>query len=337
MKKRLKKISQNDIRPDKFTEGKLAALKADLDWLISRKSEFVKVNCPACDSNLSKDSFEKYTFTFKECTNCKTVYMTPRANPNLMGEFYANSKLYEYWDKYIFPASATARKERIARPRVQKIISLCKAHDIPMSCLLEVGAGYGTFCEEALATKAFERVIAVEPGSALATSCRKAGIETIEAPIESVEELPVPPSVIVSFEVIEHLFSPEALLKNCYDKLSVNGMIVVTCPNFMGFDIHTLRELSDSTDAEHVNLFNPDSLSLLFERCGYEVIHLATPGFLDAELVREKVIKGEYNLNDQAFLQTVLIDKWDELGENFQTFLRENNLSSHLWMAGIKR
>ena len=146
----------------------------------------------------------------------------------------------------------------------------------------------------------------------------------------------ISPNLIACFEVIEHLFSPEAFLLHCKRLIEPGAIIVLTCPNYKGFDIETLAEKSGSIDAEHINMFNPNSLSLLLNRCSFEVLELTTPGELDAEILRNKVLNGEYNLRDQPFLRTVLLNRWEELGQPFQEFLKQYNLSSHLWVVAQK-
>lgn len=108
---------------------------------------------------------------------------------------------------------------------------------------------------------------------------------------------------------------------------------MITCPNIDGFDLMVLRELSDTVDFEHLNYFNTDSLSLLCERIGLEVVEVMTPGVLDAELVRKKVLEGELSLAGQDFLKNVLIDDWSSQGRAFQEYLAANNLSSHMWLV----
>ena len=98
-------------------------------------------------------------------------------------------------------------------------------------------------------------------------------------------------------------------------------------------DIATLGAKSLAVDAEHVNLFNPASLSLLLERSGFDVLEVTTPGRLDAELVRDAVLAGSLDLSREPFLRRVLIDEWGKLGWPFQQFLAANNLSSHMWIA----
>ena len=204
--------------------------------------------------------------------------------------------------------------------------------------LLEVGAAYGTFCEEMQSRGHFKRIVAVEPTPDLARTCRSKGIETIETPIE---KLVVKPEdlfdVIVSFEVIEHLFSPKDFVLHCGRMLKPGGLFIVTCPNAEGFDIAVLGQLCNNVDHEHLNYFNPSSLAILMENSGYGVLERQTPGRLDAELVRNKILSGEMDISHQPFLKTILVDNWETAGDAFQEFLAQNGLSSHLWMAARKR
>jgi 2-polyprenyl-3-methyl-5-hydroxy-6-metoxy-1,4-benzoquinol methylase/ribosomal protein S27E len=329
-------MKENDIRPQIYDCGENEAILEDIKRLASQKNNFVTVDCPACGLNNFICLFKKYGFNFATCKKCGTVFMNPRATPEILNHFYANSATYKYWNKNIFPASEKTRKENIVKPRIERILDICKKYSIPTNCLMEVGAGFGTFCEVANETGKFNHVIAVEPAKDLAESCRLRNVETIESPIERVKPLENKPNIIVSFEVIEHLFSPRDFLLNCKKLMAQNSIIVVTCPNYKGFDISTLGLVSESIDAEHINLFNPESLKNLFNTCGFKVLESFTPGELDADIVRNKIIEGKYNIDAQPFLKTILIDKWDELGKSFQKFLQNNQLSSHMWTVAMK-
>ncbi len=328
-------FSENDIRPKELDAGKLHALQQDLNWLKKYLNKFIEVGCPACEHTDFTQNFEKYGFKFVRCSNCNTVFMNPRAPQDLLDEFYKQSALYTYWDKYIFPASRQARREKIFRPRVQKIIDLCKKHHIATNLLVDVGASTGMFCQEALQTKQFARIIGIEPGASQAATCRKYGIEIIECPVEKAV-LPDYANVITSFETIEHLFSPQFFVRKCNELLAPGGLLVLTCPNIEGFDILTLQTMSDSLDAEHINLFTPESLACMIKKQGFEILANETPGELDAELVRSKVLTGEYNLDAQPFLKKILVTEWDKFGKSFQNYLKNQKLSSHLWLVARK-
>jgi len=328
---------ETEIRPDYLMQGQAERFASDIHWLLQHKNEFVQVSCPACDREKARPVFEKHGLTYAVCSNCGTMYVNPRPAPAILEMYYARSENYAYWNKYVFPASEDVRRGKIFRPRAERLAAICQRHNVSTDVLLEVGAGFGTFCEEIRRIGVFRRVIAVEPTPDLAETCRQKGLEVIEKPIEQVDLDNDIVNVIASFEVIEHLFSPRSFLNSCAAALAPQGLIIVTCPNVKGFDMVVLQALSDTVDVEHLNYFHPDSLSHLFAECGFEVLETLTPGKLDAELVRKKVLANDMNLSTQPFLQRLLIDEWERVGGAFQQFLAENQLSSHMWLVARKR
>ena len=182
----------------------------------------------------------------------------------------------------------------------------------------------------------FKHIIAVEPSSDLAKTCAKKGLNVIEEPIENVTFIEKA-DVITNFELIEHLFWPEDYISACASLLNTGGLFICTTPNIKGFDLLMLGEVSDNISGpNHLNYFNPKSFCHLLQRCGFRILETLTPGELDGELVRKKVLSGEFSLNGQPFLEEVLIHKWNLVGNQFQQFLRESGLSSHMWIVGQK-
>jgi SAM-dependent methyltransferase len=332
MSDRASTMKETEIRPDHLIKDQHQRFLADIRRLLTRQSEFVEVDCPACGSSQRRPRFTKYELRYVDCLECATMYVSPRATPEILADYYAHSENYAYWNQYIFPASAEARREKIFKPRVSRTLEICARHGVGREVLLEVGAGFGLYCEEILKAGAFDRVIGVEPTPDLAQTCRDRGIEIIEKPIEQVQ-LDVAVDVVANFEVIEHLYAPRDFLQQCARVLKPGGLLIVTCPNVKGFDVQVLQAVSDTVDVEHLNYFHPASLSRLVGCCGFEVIEVSTPGKLDAELVRKKTLAGLYELSTQPFLQELLIERWDELGADFQAFLATHNLSSHMWLV----
>jgi 2-polyprenyl-3-methyl-5-hydroxy-6-metoxy-1,4-benzoquinol methylase len=331
-------LKECEIRPDELMQAQAERFAADVRRLLQRKDDFVDVSCPSCNSDSKHQTFQKYGMSYVTCSDCQTLYISPRPTPELLENYYATSENYAYWNKYIFPASENARREKIFRPRAERVAEICQRHNLRTDVLMEVGAGFGTFCEEVRRLGIFERVIAVEPTPDLSETCRKKGLEVIQKPIEQVRlndgEIV---DVIATFEVIEHLFSPRDFLRGCASVLGPGGLIIITCPNVKGFDVAVLQEASDTVDVEHLNYFHPESLSALLNESGFEVLEAMTPGKLDAELVRKKTLAGAFDLSRQPFLKEVLIDRWEEVGGPFQQFLADNLLSSHMWLVARKK
>lgn len=330
------KLSEQELCPDALLRGQEEAFARDIDRLQARAAEFVETPCPACDANAFDFSFEKHTFAYVTCRHCGTLYMNPRPSPAVMASYYSSSENYRYWAEHIFPASEASRREKLNKPWLERIVGYCDRHRVYRGLLLEVGAGFGTFAAVAGQSGKFRRVVAVEPTPEMADACRARGVTVIPKGIEDIIDEVPPADVACAFEVIEHLFAPRQFFRQCARLLRPGGLLVVSCPNGQGFDISLLGPVSLAIDPEHVNLFNPRSLSLLARSCGFEVLEASTPGRLDAEFVRTAALEGKFDLTRDPFLKRVLLDEWDALGWPFQQFLAANGLSSHLWLAARK-
>lgn len=329
------RLSEKELCPEDLLAGQEVAFARDIERLHRRSKEFVEVDCPACASRDRIPAFEKYGFSFQSCSGCRTMYMSPRPSPAVMADYYANSENYAYFAAHIFPASEDSRREKMHKPRLERILEYCERYGTSRGTLLEVGPGFGTFAEVATKSGAFARVLGVEPTPEMAAACRARGVEVIEARVEQAAAGIDNADVVVSFEVIEHLFAPGEFVQHCARLLPRGGLLVLTCPNGLGFDVAVLGPDSLAVDAEHVNLFNPASLSRLVASFGFDVLEVTTPGRLDAELVRDAALKDGRDLG--PFLRRVLLEEWDELGWPFQQFLSAHNLSSHMWLVARKR
>ena len=333
----MSQMTERLIRPTELMAAQKVAVLTDIGRLLSRCEEFVTCVCPACAANDFAPKFEKFGFKYVECKTCETFYINPRPSSEVLDWFYQGSVNYAYWNKHIFPASEAARLERIFVPRVDRLLDICRKHGVETGALLEVGAGFGTFCGEVKRRGVFSRVVALEPMPDLAENCRSRGIEVIAKPVEHLElEETERFDVVASFEVIEHLFNPSKFVELMLNLLKPGGILMVTCPNGKGFDVETLGTASNTVDHEHLNYFNPKSLGAMLERCGMEIVESFTPGKLDAELVRNKVLAGEFDISTQPFLKKILIDEWQSQAQPFQDFLVENGLSSNMWVAARK-
>lgn len=335
------RLSERELCPDVLLAEQEAALARDIARLLARQQEFIDVPCPACGSVRHDAAFGKYGFAFRACRDCATLYMSPRPSPAVMADYYADSENYAFWAAHIFPASEASRREKIHKPWLDRVTGYCGKFDVAPGRLVEVGPGFGTFCAVAMEAGRFERVVAIEPTPQLAAACRSRGVAVIEKRIEDTTGHEVGldsagADVLCAFEVIEHLFDPGAFLSRCSLLARPGGLLVLSCPNGQGFDIAMLGGRSLAVDNEHVNLFNPASLSALVARNGFEVLEVSTPGRLDAEFVRDAALRGEIDLSGDPFLHRVLIGEWDRLGWPFQQFLAAQGLSSHMWLVARK-
>lgn len=330
-------FTEDSIRPDALMIEADRLHDEDNAWLWARREQFVNVDCPSCAGTNTRPHWVKDGFTYVQCAQCDTVFLNPRPGPTLLDEHYRTAQSYAFWSAKIFPASEPIRRDRIAKPRVEGVIDICKRYQGGRGgVLVEVGAGHGTFCVVARDTGFFDRVVAIDPAPSNAASCRARGLEVIEAPIEQVALDGASTDVVVSFEVIEHLFDPKQFLDACIKTLRPGGLLVLSCPNLKGFEVAALGTASRTVDPEHLSYFHPASLSALLKRCGLEVLELRTPGELDAEIVRKRAMTGFADFSGQPFMRTLLFEEWERVGANFQRFLSQNLLSAHMWAVARK-
>ena len=323
-------MKEIDIRPERTKEGARQAALKDLARLISRIDEFVESSCPACEADEKNYKYTKNGLSYSTCVKCDTFYMDPRPNNDILDWFYKDSVNYKYWNEYIFPQTDISRKEKIFTPRVERLFHYLHKYNPTFDSLLEIGCAFGSFLELVESSGKFDRITGIEPTPGLAATCRSKGIDVIEEIVENINiEKQDKYSVVANFEVIEHLGNPRSFIKKCRSFLNPDGILIMSCPNGKGFDFDILGPDCNSVDHEHLNYFNPQSIKILLNDCGFEVLEVQTPGLLDVDLVKNKIQETSNTYNISNWLSNVINYQKNEL----QDFLQKNLLSSSLWVV----
>jgi 2-polyprenyl-6-hydroxyphenyl methylase/3-demethylubiquinone-9 3-methyltransferase len=303
-----------------------------VEWLKARSHQFEPVACPACGTDAPVRLYMKYGTQHNRCPECQTQYVSPRAPEPLLIEFYSVSENAKYWAKHIYPTAQDTRRKRLFKPRAELAAEIAAKHGFTGGVLVEVGAGYGMFCQEAKATGAFRRIIGIEPEQKLADICASGGVEVVADGYENAM-FDEQPGMIVCFEVIEHLHDPHKFMQWCAGKLAPGGVLMLTTPNGAGFETTTLAERSHTIDHQHINLLNPKSIERLARRVGFAEVEVTTPGQFDVELVRRAFAEKRVTAEVLGPFLTQLARDADEATCNaFQQFLRDTGLSSHMRM-----
>lgn len=327
-------LNDKEIRPRNLLKKYNYLYQNDLPVL--KKHKLVKVKCPACNSTTSNIRYKKMGFTFVSCKKCKTLYVNPRPTEEALEEFYTKTKSSEFWNK-IFDKTKITRKQKIFKPRIKMVFEILKKYNIS-KCekMVEVGAGYGWFCEFAKEKQLAKKIIAIEPSPKSAEMCRKIkGVEVIESTIEkSMEKLNS--DLIVTFESVHLLFNPKFFLESCYESLKKNGVIIFSLTNYYGFDIQILHEKSNYIIPTFLNLFNPNSVQILLKSIGFKKIQVFTPGLMDIKIVLNKIIDGEIKPEKYPFFQYLLNSKSDQFVNDLQTIIQKNKISSHMVVSAQK-
>lgn len=327
-------MKESEIRPfDKLNEY-LKLLQRDAKVFFDDRSSFVSFDCLACGSSGSKFEFEKNGFQYCSCQQCLTLFVNPRPSLNDLLRFYKDSPSASFWINQFFKPVAEVRREKIFRPRAEFVCATLPQYR--EGVVGDIGAGFGLFLEELANIWPKAKLVAIEPSEEQATLCRNKGLEVQCAALEEVKGLKERFDLMTAFELFEHLFDPCRFLTSVHRLLKPGGYFLLTTLNGQGFDIQVLWEKSKSlSPPQHLNFFNPYSISLLLERCGFTVIDVSTPGELDWDIV-EGMIKNE-KLGLERFWKFLAYNGSEKSKEEFQQWIKANNLSSHMRVIAKKK
>ena len=325
-------MKEADIRPldlfNKFIELSIA----DIENFFSDKTPFIDVSCPGCDSKDAEEGLIKYGFRYLICTNCGSLYCSPRPNLSQLESFYQTAKSVEFWASHFYQETSEARRKMMFRPRAQlALIISVRNNDINTGpVLVDVGSGYGMLLDEAQATGQFADVVGIEPNKEFASLCIQRGFKVINKYAEDLQSDDISAHVATCFEVLEHVYSPYKFLTSIRKGLCVGGRLLLTTLTATGFDIQVLWEDSKSiTPPHHLNIMSVDGIRRLMERSGYRVIKIETPGELDLDIVVNTYRESE-GIQRSRFVNLLMSQDNDQINDAFQRFLQQNLLSSHI-------
>ena len=139
---------------------------------------------------------------------------------------------------------------------------------------LEIGAGNGAFLTKLLDLK-FQKVVGVEP-SLSAANCASAEIKKmIRVEMFAAENFePESFDLVVICQTLEHLEDPLSFIENAYKLLKSGGMLMVVGHNYRHWLMRLLGARSPIIDIEHFQLFSPQSLEFILNKCNFSNIEI---------------------------------------------------------------
>jgi SAM-dependent methyltransferase len=326
-------MKEEEIRNRSAHNRYLELIAEDVKTIFADKSKFVKIDCPACGSKKYRKQFEKTGFTLVLCKNCGTLFVNPRPPGRLLNDFYTKSRSASFFVHSFFQPVAEARREKIFRPRAEYIRDTLPEKS--KGIIGDIGAGVGLFLEELAKLWPSGRMVAIEPSLEEVKVCKEKGLEVIPCALEDVKGLDNKFDLLTSFELFEHLYSPDEFLKKTWKLLRPGGHLFLTTQNGEGFDIQILWEKSKSISPPvHLNFFNPGSIKKLLEANNFIVEKIDTPGKLDWDIV-----EGMYRKEgaDLGRLWRLVADKCTPAARSkLQTWITKSNLSSHMRILARK-
>lgn len=331
-------MKEEEIRPAALFNQYLSLAEKDVTTYFNNATR-ESIPCPACGSDLHSSQFVKHGFTYVECQNCMTLFVNPRPDADAFSRYYINSPSVKFWATHFYRETEKARRELIIRPKammVRKLLDKYIDHSLQRPIVIDIGAGYGVFCEELASLPGISfSIMGIEPAISLQEVCRERKIQIIPKFFENVTKKDLKGgqcAAATSFELLEHLYDPGHFIRQCHALLADNGILILTTLSWAGFDLQVLREKSKSINPpHHINFFTPHSIQILLEKNGFSILELTTPGKLDVDIAAKQL----QDINCIFFRQ--ILSTGDPLiKEKLQEFLQNSQLSSHMMIVAKK-
>ncbi|ABJ75762.1 methyltransferase domain-containing protein [Leptospira borgpetersenii] len=320
-------MKENEIRPKDLLLKYLNLVESDSKKL--DKAKFLEIPCPACKSESYTKHIYKNEYNYVLCNECGSLFCNPRPSEEILEEFYRAAESSQFWLDVFFPTVAESRREKLFRPKAERIFKYFKEKKFHPAKICDVGSGYGIFLEEMLHFFTGSEVFGVEPSLEMVEISRNKGINTLNATAENSTEWSNQFDLVISSEVIEHVFSASKFINSIFNLVKPGGYCLLTGLGYEGFDILTLQEKSNSVfPPHHLNFMSVCGFEIAFKNAGFSETEILTPGELDVDIVLNSGYETEFI--------RVLRNRGADAISEFQSFLKKYQLSSHIWVFAKK-
>jgi len=321
-------LKSADIRPpallSRFRQVSIAESEIFFDH-----SRLVDVPCPACQNTDKSEAFVKNGFTYADCTQCRSVYVTPRPAEHDLTNYYENSQAGKYRD-FLSHETADARRLHVLRSRMAWVGRIFdETGNSAARTYADIGTAHPFVLDEVRRLQLFDHLYSVNPQFVIDEDSDAREVTPEDAPLESL-------GAVTAFEQLEHQFSPRDFLTSVHDMLVDGGIFYLTTRTISGFDLQVLWDQTPYIFVpEHLNLLSIEGITALLESAGFNLLELSTPGQLDVELV-QRATSEDPAIELPRFVKYFLEQRGAETHADFQSFLQKNRLSSHVRIAAQK-
>lgn len=236
-----------------------------------RSSRWEHVACDLCGADDPALWLKKDGFHYVRCLRCGLVYVTPRLQDYLLQQ----DKIYQV----VTGGNLEAAAEYDRNFRHMKSLTQAARSYLPYKrngFLLDVGCSFGVFLEAAKSVgwKACGVEVASLPASIAARYHNVFRGYLSDAPYESDFF-----DVVRLNNVLEHVPSPRALVRDIERVLRPGGLLYISTPNVDSFSMALQRARWKYVGGQdHIYLMGLKTLRKLLETEGFEVVRLSTRG-----------------------------------------------------------
>jgi 2-polyprenyl-3-methyl-5-hydroxy-6-metoxy-1,4-benzoquinol methylase len=220
----------------------------------------VERNCPVCNSSKNTHIMDKSASTYYKCTECSMVYLNPILNPSATIDYYTNLNTGQ---------GETVLDDSQFYTEIYSLGLDSIEQNINIGSILDIGCSTGFFLN--LAKNRKWKTSGIELGLNEASIAEKNGHKIFKETIDALSNTNKY-DAITMWDVLEHIPDGVDQLKKIKNHLNPNGILFFQIPNSDSLAAKILRESCRMFDGlEHTNLYNPATVALIAEQCGFEI------------------------------------------------------------------
>jgi len=327
-----KELRLNEVHNPSFEAQVLKLCEVDtLEMIRQFGGQFIDTPCPVCSSSKRHLEVSVWGLDYQRCEDCELVYISPCPPDSVRSWYLEHSSGLKFWREKMPPETIESRRA-MYRDRANYIGNAVSRFGGSRDRIAEVGAGNGELAEAIRSLDLFEEIVLIEPQP---LDISLPGCTVLHSELSAVT-FAEPASVVVAFEVLEHINDPKIFLRDLKNLVGDKGLLVMSTPNVDGLEISRMGQHSNAIMFDHVRLFNPRSIAYLLNSEGWELICIETPGQFDVDSICGCFESGLIDLAQDPALR--FICKSDpQVRSQFQKFLQNEQLSSHMKLVAKKR
>ena len=261
-------------------------------FIMNKTTEKVEA-CLACGSRRFRPAFtstaqmhpSKEAFLFSRCEDCGLIFLSTRARPEALGQYYTEHYLPyrgdRAWGRYAgFVRQGQQRLDRARVRAVERYATLSS-----QSKVLDVGCGKPSFLKslhEKHACECWGIDFSVEGWRG------EAGFDPLHLLEGGPHDIPLEQQfdVITMWHYLEHDYDPAGTLSRLRACARPGAILLVEVPNFNAWSRRVFcRHWGGFHTPRHTAIYTPQTLSILLERSGWKMVKSGLPGTLGPHIL----------------------------------------------------
>lgn len=237
-----------------------------------KKKFLTRVKCAICKKDNSEKVFHAKGFDFVRCKKCGLIYTNPRLVEEKMEKLYRGENPVDAWmDVLTSPVQMEYDKKKF-----DTRLAILEKY-VKKGKILDIGCSIGHFLK--IAEKRGWKPYGLELNKRAADYARKKfNLKNIKEII--LEKAGFPANYFSAagmWGVLEHILSPDNVLKELHRVLKPGGVVIFSVPNAGSLAARILQEKTSCFDGiVHLWFYSEETLRKLLEKMGYKILEISS-------------------------------------------------------------